>query len=77
MVLSASDYDLRNLYQGGVDPTSPVDTATLIVGSLIVLSVIFWAVGWSQNKGSSMVNSLMGRLTGGVASSSGDVEVFN
>lgn len=76
MVLSPSDYDLRNLYQGGVNPTEPIDTATLLVGSLIVLSVVFWAVRWSQNKGAGMVNNLMGKLSGGVASTSGSIEVF-
>lgn len=76
MVLNKSDYNPRNLIEGGFDPTSPVDSAALLAGSVIVLSFVLWAFNLADSKGSNLVNNLMGRLTGGVASTDSNPRVL-
>lgn len=76
MVLNASDYDPRRLVRGGVNPSNPVSTAQLLAGSLVALSVGIWLFNLADNKGSNVVNRLMGRLTGGYASTQDNPRVL-
>lgn len=77
MVLDPSDYNLKNLYSGGINPSKPVDMFTTLLGALFVLSVIWYAVGWSRNKGANTVEGILTSLDPtGVSSTSGQIEVF-
>lgn len=72
MVLDRSDYNVRRLATGGVDPAGdPTGTVKLLAGTLVVGSLALWAWRFSQAKGFPLVDRLMGRVSGGRLSASG------
>lgn len=72
MVLDRSDYNVRRLATGGVNPINdPSGTVKLLAGSFVVVSVALWLWNYAQNRGFPLVDRLMGRVSGGRLSASG------
>ena len=71
MVLSPSDYNLPEPGER-MDPTSPMDFGSRILGMIVALSVVWYAWQFARNRGASFIDSTLGSLTGGILSSEGD-----
>lgn len=76
MVLDRGDYNVRNLWSGNWDPTSPVNFTTKLVGGIFVLTVLVWSFLWARNQGVPLMNRATTFLTGGRVATDQTPRVF-